>query len=615
MHIYVNNRLAALKKGTSFEYVSENRLFSGSDGYTLSIIFPLRGCPENLAIFGHINRADVAAQRVIFDCEIRDKAFCKFGSITITEINDTEVKTQFLEGRSEQNFDVTFDDVYINELDLGSATDTNDSRPEYAWDPFINKMKCVALPWVNDYSGNIQNLADFHPEERNSDGSLKARSYYSWNADCSGRSWQPYLLYITRRICEAVGYTADFSKWEEKEEYRYLLICNTLPYAWDTRGFARALPHWTVAEYFEKLELLLGGEFTINHRGKTIDFAFTEATLLAIRPVRLDNIIDEHTVEVTVEEDKCEYREAKNLVYKECDHEMWKFYSCDWFIKAWKAGAVRYKSMRELLEANRWLASWNGSTQRGSNRDKLLYAEDVDAYFIVRSLSKTLVEKRGGFMPNRYEYKMELRPVNLFGGRIVSDDEDADEIEIEFVPAWVDETEDKYGRCLFLSFSGYDENDSTGTSWSRDPYQRKEEIDNTLYQPHAFQSLAAGERNKKAEYYDRIYIGWWDGAQSPNGKLPHPYVEDIEIAEDWSNFNNIHFSLRINHTTLNRRRTAHAINSRQKSTFKFLSDTIPNPRAVFFIRGKKYLCEKLTATFTEHGMSQLIKGVFYPIAE
>ena len=615
MEIRINGKRAMLKKGTSFEFVAENRLFSGSDGYTLSITFPLRHCRNNLDIFGHINRADVIAGKVIFDCEIRDKAFCKFGSITITEINDTEVKTQFLEGRSEQNFDVTFDDVYINELDLGSATDTNDSRPEYAWDPFTNKMKCVALPWVNDYSGNIQNLADFHPEERNSDGSLKARSYYSWNADCSGRSWQPYLLYITRRICEAVGYAADFSKWEEKEEYRYLLICNTLPYAWETGGFARALPHWTVAEYFEKLELLLGGEFTINHRGKTIDFAFTEATLLAIRPVRLDNIINEHTVEVTVEEDKCEYREAKNLVYKECDHEMWKFYSCDWFIKAWKAGAVRYKSMRELLEANRWLASWNGSTQRGSNRDKLLYAEDVDAYFIVRSLSKTLVEKRGGFMPNRYEYKMELRPVNLFGGRLVSDDEDADEIEIEFVPAWVDETEDKYGRCLFLSFSGYDENDSTGTSWSRDPYQRKEEIDNTLYQPHAFQSLAAGERNKKAEYYDRIYIGWWDGAQSPNGKLPHPYVEDIEIAEDWSNFNNIHFSLRINHTTLNRRRTAHAINSRQKSTFKFLSDTIPNPRAVFFIKGKKYLCEKLTATFTEHGMSQLIKGVFYQIVE
>ena len=613
MEIRINGKIAMLKKGTSFEFVAENRLFSGSDGYTLSITFPLRHCRNNLDIFGHINRADVIAGKVIFDCEIRDRNFYKFGSITITEINDAEVKTQFLEGRSEQNFDVTFDDVFINELDLGGPTETTDSTPDKAWDPFINNMKCVALPWVNDYSGNIQNLADFHPEERNPDGTLKSHSYYSWNSDCRGRSWQPYLLYITKKICEAVGYSADFSKWEEKEEYKYLLVCNTLPYAWDTAGFARALPHWTVAEFFEKLELFLGGEFTIDHRGKSVEFAFTDATLLATEPVQLDKVIDEHTVEVTVDDDKCEYQEAKNLVYKECDHEMWKFYSCDWFIKAWQKGAVRYATMRELLSANRWLATWNGSTSRGSNRDKLLYAEDVDTYFLLRSLSKTLAEERDGWMPNRYTYRMELRPVNIFGGRIVNEDEDADELEIEFVPAWVDETEDKYGRCLFLSFSGYDENDSTGTAWNRDPDEHKKEIDNTLFQPFAMQALAGGERNKKAEYYDRIYVGWWDGTQTPNGKLPHPYVEDIEIADDWSNFINIHFSLRINHTTLNRRRTVYSINTRQKTTFKFLSDNIPNPRAVFFIKGKKYLCEKMTATFTENGMSQLIKGVFYPI--
>ena len=120
MQIYVNNQLAALKKGTSFEYVSENRMFSGSDGYTLTITFPLRGCPQYIAIFGNINRADVIAQKEIYDCEIRDKGFYKFGSITITEISEVEVKTQFLEGRSEQNFDKTFDKVYINELDLGT---------------------------------------------------------------------------------------------------------------------------------------------------------------------------------------------------------------------------------------------------------------------------------------------------------------------------------------------------------------------------------------------------------------------------------------------------------------------------------------------------------------
>ncbi len=494
MQIYVNNRLAALKQGTSFEYVSENRMFSGSDGYTLTITFPLKDCPENLAIFGHINRADVAAQKVIFDCEIRDRGFYKFGSITITEINDAEVKTQFLEGRSEQNFDKTFDDIFINELDLGAAPITSPSQitPSKAWYPENSGCKYVALPWVNDYSGNIQNLAEYVVDD-----ALQNKGHYVWNTnECRGLSWQPFLLHITKKICEAVGYAADFSKWEEKEEYRYLLICNTLPYAWDTGGFARALPHWTVAEYFEKLELFLGGEFTINHRAHTVDFAFTEATLLATAPVRLDNIIDEHTVEVTVEDDKCEYREAKNLVFKECDNEMWKYYSCDWFIRGWQNSVVRYNSMRELLNANKSLATWNGSSQRGSNRDKLLYAADVDAYFIVRSLSKELVEKRSGWMPNLYKYKMELRPVNLFGGRIVDESDDADEIEIEFVPAWVDETEDKYGRCLFLSFSGYDENDSTGSSWSRDPSTRKQEIDATLHQP-IFNPFRQGRKRKR----------------------------------------------------------------------------------------------------------------------
>ena len=183
------------------------------------------------------------------------------------------------------------------------------------------------------------------------------------------------------------------------------------------------------------------------------------------------------------------------------------------------------------------------------------------------------------------------------------------------MPAWVDETEDKYGRVLFLSFSGYDKNESVNTSWSRDPDQHKQEIDNTLFQPFTMQSLSAGERTKKAEYYSVIYVAWWDGAQSTEGKLPHPYVEDIEILPDWSNFAYVHFSMRINDSKLRRGQIIHNIEPKMKTTFKFLADNIPDVRSVFLIRGKRYICEKITATFTENGMSQLLKGVFYPIVE
>ena len=148
MGIIINNKQAVLKSGTSFDFIAENRLFTGSDSYTLSITFPLRGCAENVAIFGHIHRADVEKSKIVFDCEIRDKAFYRSGSITITEINEVEVKTQFLEGRSEQNFDDTFDEIYVNELDLGYPLSANrvavaghcmdDMRPypDNFWVPF-----------------------------------------------------------------------------------------------------------------------------------------------------------------------------------------------------------------------------------------------------------------------------------------------------------------------------------------------------------------------------------------------------------------------------------------------------------------------------------------------
>ena len=95
--------------------------------------------------------------------------------------------------------------------------------------------------------------------------------------------------------------------------------------------------------------------------------------------------------------------------------------------------------------------------------------------------------------------------------------------------------------------------------------------------------------------------------------MPYPKVVDVVINDDWSNYYHPHFSLRINNRLINGRRIVYPIEPTQKTTFKFHSSTIPDVRSLFYIRGKKYICEKLTSTFTEHGMSRLIKGIFYPV--
>ena len=84
------------------------------------------------------------------------------------------------------------------------------------------------------------------------------------NSKVTGVTYMPYLIYIVKRICNLLGYTCDFQTWEQTK-FKYLICCNVLPYTWDLLDFAYALPHWTVTELFEQLEMLMNCEFDIDH--------------------------------------------------------------------------------------------------------------------------------------------------------------------------------------------------------------------------------------------------------------------------------------------------------------------------------------------------------------
>ena len=590
MQIIVNGKSAAIKSGSSFEFHSENRLFSGSDGYTLTITFPLRDCPQNLAIFGNIHRPDVDISRLVYDCEIRHRNFTRAGTLTITGVSDIEVKAQFLEGRSAQNFAQDFSTVYINELDLGEPyfQDAADIPPADAWDAADRDWESVALPWVNNSSsGAPHNFAEY------SDGE------YSWSEDTVHLTWQPYLLYITRKICEALGYTYDFSAWESDLRFSRLIICNTLPEAWDLPGYASPLPHWTVEEYFGKLELFLAGEFNIDHRKKDITFGFSRQILEAADPVKIDSVVDEYSVEIKVDDPQCDYSEARNLQYKDPGHDLWKYQSCPWYISYLSRNIIEYPTISAMLDDTRRHMTWDGLNHRGDRLHKLFHVADVDMYYIIRTVSrvKTGTDPFG----NVYTYTCQMQPVNIFGGRIIGDDADTD--EIEFIPARIDWTEDRYGYAIFLDIGSY-----TGSgSVAGDP-------DHDAFRYTGAQSaLEAGEKSDQAEYFSTIYVAYWNGMEDFGGKLPHPHVENIEIMPDWTTVRTYPFSLRLNDTVDDPRPVNHRIDTHHKSVFKFLSPDIPDVRAVFHIRGKRYICEKITATFTESGMSQLLKGEFYPL--
>ena len=231
-----------------------------------------------------------------------------------------------------------------------------------------------------------------------------------------------------------------------------------------------------------------------------------------------------------------------------------------------------------------------------------------------------------------------------FGFYYIRSKAPAEEVELNIVPAWIDDTDDEMGQCLFLECGEMssadswteetDENGNTtsggftsgGRRMNGEGYGRGTVTDDTDYNSGALaqtnigKAIAQGEQDKSDAYFDKIYVAFYDGMDRHPGKLPVPIVDKIEITDDF-NVIEAPYSLRINKKEEvdadgQSTKYVYLIDSKKKYNFSFLSDEIPDPRAVFYIDGGKYVCEKLTATFHEStGKSQLIKGSFFKILE
>lgn len=424
-----------------------------------------------------------------------------------------------------------------------------------------------------------------------------------------------------------------------------LLICNTLPGSLDLPEYAYALPEWTVSEFFEKLELFLMCEFNFDHREQSVKMQFSKNVLNSIEPVSIEDIVDSYDVQVDQNSDKgCNYIATKRLAFAQCDHAMWNYYSCDWFINGFKI-VKKYNTLAELVEANKRQDRYRGDIPRAywgdslgdgydprlTTVDALLYAADVDTYFVFRSIGTEKLYDRydGPVVRSDYTQIYVLQPVNVFGSGSVENDNSSSE-EIDFLPpcitdTYVDETDDM-GMMMYLSPGGASSSSSsteassrgdseTDTSGRFDAGELGSYDPSETRQPGPSARIANGSTSSRSGYYDHIFVAFWNGVWNSK-KQPFPIIDSVVVDQDWTVRKYPAMSMRINNKTASSFiAQLPQINSHQKFKFSWLSREIPNVRAIFHIKGKKYLCEKITATFTENGMSQLLKGEFYPLAE
>ena len=641
----IDGKEAALKKGSSIEYVSENRIFTDADDYTMEIELPLAGCAQNMAIFGMLTRKDVDAENIFFDAVLQDTGFFKRGAIVITEITHETVKVQFLEKRSYQNFFPRFDEKYINELDLGDwpALTPSNTTPAQMW---ARWQDYTALPWVNNSTGVLQNCVKWNSAQNCYDWKTVADDDDDLNYS-KGFSFQPNLLWLTKKICDTLGYTYDFSMWENSI-YKYLIVMNTTPYVWSSGKWATALPHWTINEFFMELENLLLYEFDIDHKKGHISCSRTQENVESAGNVLIEQVVDEFSVEVDTE-DEDDYKAMLNRGYAKGGHRLDNYYSCEWYIHRLTKpdGTVKcteYDTLAQLLAHRLKQDCISDNTEpRGSNlypggKWGLHHAQDVDTYFVVEVVERIEYRTQGGNVFETWGNVCRLVPVNRFGNLIL-DEENRDNIEeINIVPACIDVTDKEMGPIVFLECGDNGNDDDTGPAHhshnSNNPFLSDYADIDEVIQFGACRTVSAGDKEKKDEIFSKLFVAFWDGAISmfpPH--LPHPWIDSFDtdysyviqntdspqgtLTITWrAIYANHPFSLRINNQAYGQgvERTSFTnIDRKKKYQFSFLSKQIPNVRSTFFIDGKKYLCVKLTAQFSEEGMSNLIRGEFYKI--
>lgn len=638
MRILINGKEAVIKSGSSFEFISENRYFTGSDSYTLAIEFPLIDCPKNIEIFGHINRKDIETKQFLFDCEIFAGKFYKTGSVTITEINEKTVKCQFLEGRSVQNYDNTLDDIYINELALGYWPDafSNNSTAEQFL--ICESPTYTAIPWVNNTSGNLQNAIQYNG------------SVLNWHPDFVQSnekrvSFCPFLIYIFKKIFDALDYTYDVQAWEASR-YKWLLICNCVPGAWGEHNWNYILPHWTVTEFLEELEKLMNCQFEIDNITKKIKMTFPSTESASSYFVEIQ-VINEATATKT-DEDESDYEENMGKAYASVDSD--KFTAMTSTIpreeeeKQDRLGPGRHFA---TFIVDEYSPTLEAQIQRGIyDTVKKTYQEMINSngcykatneeFYYVPKGTRCEYDYQDPDHPNTKEE--DIDSAQFYAERVgefapIEAKQGSKSVELKIVPAIIDEID--YDFAVFLECGEYEDpnaiyDDFDGHTSKGEIYIRKYEKEG---QKEVFDKIFVAFWN--AEIFDTfkdertlvrdkwVYQGssgqgpaYWDYEEQNVTKrcIPHPIVSNYEPVWEESCRNPTYFNFEGYSLALEASNFINKkIEGRVKYTFKFIADNVPDVGSTFIISGQQFLCKKITATFSEKGMSQLLKGEFYRV--
>lgn len=581
MKILVNGQEAVLKQDASFEYVSENPLFTEAEDYTLEIPFPMDDCPQNIAIFGALHVKGVDISRVQYQCEIVCEAFSKVGILTITSVSETEVKGQFLEGMSQENFASSLPDIYLTDMDF-SAYDGSDG----SWVYDVNEDK-----WVNPPGAGWLQKSVY---DSGKEGFINPIEILYGEYEPVWINMQIYLYHLLDVISNVIGWQIDYSVLDANATFRRIVVANARHTNWrNTQGGVRplaySLPKWKLKEFLNNIGIFFGCTYDVDANAKTVKFvsyAQKFANTLAL------DVLDNFTSDMN-EKEEPSFIASKSVRYSDdCDPD--KLDNCPWLVNdpriILKQDITTRIFLRDILDSTENYTS-------PFNQKTLYHLTDIDQYAVITEID-TIED--------------ELGTHNLYTAKVVNQYNFTELASIE----------SKVSPCPLVARTAGATAFFGGLAPSvkvpeRDPDGLLVGYEDITELPDIVE-LVNEDTDDKSMWYDNLWLYIYDETtdyintkqfESRPGTILDE--EEIKYYTYYITESTYYFNPGIPFVSGD----IPTVDETKLYRFKFLAQTLPSPTNIFLIQGKKYACVRLTAHFTVLGMSELVEGEFYEITD
>lgn len=274
IQLIINNLPASLNKDETLKLQHENPFTTENGEYTYEITLPMDSV--NQKIFGHINRHDVAQKKITFPAMLYSgMTLLLYGDAILTSVTESEIGIQLVGNSSATNF--TYDDIYIDEMNLEEQLLDDELFYLTVYNKSAGALMCERF-YRYDKNSNTLTLMFGTGETQRAD----SRPYYP------SRSYM--LATVMNTVLRSMQYTILENALANTLFYDIVVV--NASYSRTKKTFSDSLPHWTVKEFFINLGQLMGVSFIFDSKNKTVNILSQKKFALA-NVVHLDQVVDE----------------------------------------------------------------------------------------------------------------------------------------------------------------------------------------------------------------------------------------------------------------------------------------------------------------------------------